>query len=83
KTVELKPDWSKGYSHLGATHLGLHQYSDAIFAYKKGLEIDPNNEALKSGLADAQSVATTSSKPKSSPSASAFGNAFSRPKMWF
>ncbi|MDG2774712.1 tetratricopeptide repeat protein, partial [Vibrio parahaemolyticus] len=43
KTVELKPDWSKGYSRLGAAHLGLSQYGDAVSAYEKGLKIDPNN----------------------------------------
>uniref|UniRef100_A0A7N2N6R3 Uncharacterized protein n=1 Tax=Quercus lobata TaxID=97700 RepID=A0A7N2N6R3_QUELO len=54
KTVELKPDWSKGYRRLGAAHLGLAHYDDAVSAYKKGLEYDPNNEALKSDLADEQ-----------------------------
>ncbi|GMH22760.1 hypothetical protein Nepgr_024603 [Nepenthes gracilis] len=81
KTVEIKPDWSKGYSRLGAAHLGLHQYSDAIAAYKKGLEIDPSNEALKSGLADAQSAAP-SSRTRSAPAASPFGDAFSGADMW-
>uniref|UniRef100_A0A7C9FMX1 STI1 domain-containing protein n=1 Tax=Opuntia streptacantha TaxID=393608 RepID=A0A7C9FMX1_OPUST len=78
KTVELKADWSKGYSRLGAAYLGLHQYSDAIAAYKQGLEIDPNNEALKSGLADAQAAARAKSTPLPSP----FGDVFSGPEMW-
>ncbi|KAE8698148.1 hypothetical protein F3Y22_tig00110602pilonHSYRG00238 [Hibiscus syriacus] len=56
----LGPKRPQGYSRLGAAHLGLHQYQEAVSAYKKGLEIDPNNEALKSGLADAQSAATAS-----------------------
>lgn len=80
KTVELKPDWSKGYSRLGAAHLGLGQNEDAIAAYKKGLEYDPNNEALKSGLADAQSAA---SRSRAAPSPiNPFGDAFSGPEMW-
>ncbi|XP_010474585.1 PREDICTED: hsp70-Hsp90 organizing protein 2-like [Camelina sativa] len=53
KTVELKPDWGKGYSRIGASHLGLHQFDEAVEAYSKGLEIDPSNQGLKSGLADA------------------------------
>ncbi|CAI0476852.1 unnamed protein product [Linum tenue] len=77
KTVELKPDWSKGYSRLGAAHLGLTQYKDAIVAYKKGLDFDPNNEALKSGLADAESAAAASS---SSPNP--FADSFAGPEMW-
>ncbi|MCI63729.1 heat shock protein STI-like, partial [Trifolium medium] len=36
----LKPHWSKGYSRLGAAHYGLSQYDNAVWAYKKGLEID-------------------------------------------
>ncbi|KAI9084185.1 hypothetical protein K1719_033856 [Acacia pycnantha] len=58
KTVDLKPDWSKGYSRLGATHLCLCQYDAAIAAYNKGLEIDPDNEPLKSSLAYARVAAT-------------------------
>uniref|UniRef100_A0A2N9IYV1 Uncharacterized protein n=1 Tax=Fagus sylvatica TaxID=28930 RepID=A0A2N9IYV1_FAGSY len=36
ETVELKRDWSKGYSRLDATHLNLNHYKDIISAYKKG-----------------------------------------------
>ncbi|KAI3706965.1 hypothetical protein L6452_25078 [Arctium lappa] len=61
KTVELKPDWSKGYSRLG-------------------LEIDPNNETLKSGHADAQSAAASSSRSRSAPN-NLFGDAFGS-DMW-
>jgi stress-induced-phosphoprotein 1 len=72
--VELKPDWAKGYSRLGAALHGLRSYDEAsatahpnahhvahpacaaqaLTAYKKGLEIDPGNEQLKSGLADVE-----------------------------
>ncbi|KAJ4845409.1 hypothetical protein Tsubulata_032071 [Turnera subulata] len=57
ETVELKPDWSKRYYRLGAVYLSLHQAQEAVSAYRKGLEIDPSNEGLKVGLADAQSAA--------------------------
>ncbi|CAH2048067.1 unnamed protein product [Thlaspi arvense] len=77
KTVELKPDWAKGYSRLGAAHLGLSQFEDAVDAYTKGLEIDPSNEALKSGLADAQASA---SRSRAAPNP--FGDAFQGPEMW-
>ncbi|KAE8707235.1 hypothetical protein F3Y22_tig00110384pilonHSYRG00003 [Hibiscus syriacus] len=52
KTVDLKPDWSKGCSRLDASHLGLHQYQEAVSAYKKGLEIDTNNKAFKTNVAN-------------------------------
>ncbi|MCH82495.1 heat shock protein STI-like, partial [Trifolium medium] len=65
KTVELKPDWSKGFSRLGAAHHGLGNYDDAVSAYKKGLEIDPDSEPLESGLADAlQAVAADKANTK-------------------
>ncbi|KAL8552668.1 hypothetical protein ACS0TY_001380 [Phlomoides rotata] len=80
KTVDLKPDWGKGYSRLGAAYMGLHNYTDAVSAYQKGLEVDPNNEALKSGLADAK--ARVSSRTRGGgPGASPFGEAFG-PEMW-
>ncbi|RDX66642.1 Hsp70-Hsp90 organizing protein 1, partial [Mucuna pruriens] len=76
KTVDLKPDWPKGYSRLGAAHLGLARHRDAVSAYKAGLQIDPDNAALKAGLADAQAAASRS--PPTSP----FASAFSGPDMW-
>ncbi|EFN59285.1 hypothetical protein CHLNCDRAFT_14958, partial [Chlorella variabilis] len=36
KVVELKPDWPKGYSRLGAAHFGLRQWDEAVEAYTKG-----------------------------------------------
>ncbi|KAJ4896810.1 Hsp70-Hsp90 organizing protein 1 [Raphanus sativus] len=57
KTVVLKPDWAKGYGRLGAARFGLNRFEEAVAAYTKGLRIDPRNEALRSGLADAQASA--------------------------
>ena len=71
KTVELKPEWAKGYSRLGAAYQGLGEYEDAIEAYKKGLENDAQNEALKSGLADAEAA-----NKKGGGGMGALGNAF-------
>ncbi|KAG7572890.1 Tetratricopeptide-like helical domain superfamily [Arabidopsis suecica] len=73
KTIELKPDWSKGYSRLGAAFVGLSKFEEAIDAYKKVLEIDPSNETLKSGLADASRFSS-----KSNP----FVDAFQGEEMW-
>lgn len=36
KTVELKADWAKGFSRLGAAHYGLQQWDEAVEAYTKG-----------------------------------------------
>ncbi|GAA0157068.1 hypothetical protein LIER_14412 [Lithospermum erythrorhizon] len=77
KTVDLKPDWAKGYSRLGSAFFGLNRINDAVQAYKKGLEIDPNNEALKSGLKDAEAAQARPGKGQSP-----FGDIFSGPEMW-
>jgi len=55
KTVELKPDWPKGYSRLGLACMGLSQEDKAYKAYKKGLELDPSNENMAAGMKDAES----------------------------
>jgi predicted TPR repeat methyltransferase len=34
--VELKPDWAKGYSRLGAAYYGLQEWENAIKAYEDG-----------------------------------------------
>lgn len=36
KCVELKPEWAKGFSRLGAAYHGLGQYDKAIKAYEDG-----------------------------------------------
>ncbi|EFH66185.1 predicted protein [Arabidopsis lyrata subsp. lyrata] len=61
ETLKLKPYWTKGYSLLGAAYLGLNQFELAVTAYKKGLDIDPTNEALRSGLVDAEASVSSSS----------------------
>ncbi|GFZ05937.1 stress-inducible protein [Actinidia rufa] len=52
--------------------MGLPRYDDAVSAYKNGLEIDPNNEALKSGLAAASGTSFTSP----------LGDVFAGSEMW-
>lgn len=82
KTVELKPYWVKGYGRLGAAHLGLGQTDMAVASYKKGLDIDPTNDALKSGLADAEAAAARPARSGAEPPPNLFGDAFSGPEMW-
>jgi stress-induced-phosphoprotein 1 len=51
--VELKPEWPKGHSRVGAALHGLRRYDAALDAYEKGLELDPENAQLKQGMTDA------------------------------
>ena len=48
--VAIKPDWSKGYSRLGAALFGMEDYEEAKNAYEQGLQHDPSSDLLKSGL---------------------------------
>ncbi|CAD5196981.1 unnamed protein product [Musa acuminata subsp. malaccensis] len=82
KTVELNPGWAKGYSRLGAAHLGRGDADQAVAAYEKGLEIDPANEALEAGLADARAAAARSRGPIPPQEASPFGKIFQGPELW-
>lgn len=52
--VELKPEWAKGYSRLGAAHYGLQQWDKAIAAYEAGLKLDPANAGLQDALDQAR-----------------------------
>lgn len=50
--ISIKPDWAKGYSRKGAALHKLKKYSESVEAYEAGLVVDPNNAALKLGLAE-------------------------------
>lgn len=82
KTVELKPDWAKGYSRLGAAHLGLGDAASAVAAYEKGLALDPTNEGLKAGLADAKKAATAPPCRPPPSGVDGIGQMFQGPELW-
>lgn len=51
-TVSLNPSWSKGYSRKGSALAYLGRYDEAIAAYEKGLQLEPDNQQLQTGLAE-------------------------------
>ncbi|CAI5510603.1 unnamed protein product [Closterium sp. Naga37s-1] len=56
RTVELRADWPKGYSRLGAALHGLRQYARAVEAFERGLALEPSSAVLQAGLADAKAA---------------------------
>jgi len=56
KCVELKPEWPKGYSRLGAALHGLGKYEEAVEALEDGLRRDPQSAQLQSALSEAVSA---------------------------
>jgi tetratricopeptide (TPR) repeat protein len=50
RTVQLKPDWGKGYSRKGSALAYLGRIDESIKAYEEGLVHEPDNAQLKEGL---------------------------------
>lgn len=73
KTVALNPTWGKGFSRKGSALSFLGRYDEAISVFEQGLELDPTNEQLQTGLREVRSQA----RPKSS-----MPNPFAGPDMF-
>ncbi|KAL8280012.1 hypothetical protein RQP46_007593 [Phenoliferia psychrophenolica] len=55
QALKIDPTFSKAYSRLGHAQYSSGHYRDAVEAYEKGLEMDPNNATMKASLATAKS----------------------------
>lgn len=67
KTVEIKPDWGKGYSRLGGALCYLMKEEEALDAYQEGLKKDPNNAQLKTALDELEAKMNQMNNPFSDP----------------
>lgn len=52
KCIKLSPTWPKGHSRKGAALILCGRYKEAMLAYKRGLEIEPENAGLLKGMED-------------------------------
>lgn len=67
KTVNLKKDWGKGYSRLGASLSYLGKYDEALEAYKDGLKVEPENAQLKQGVQETEAKLKQVNNPFNDP----------------
>lgn len=63
RTTQLKPDWGKGWSRLGAALQGCGDLNGALEAYKSGLAVDASNVQLQRGLEAVQSALEATKRP--------------------
>lgn len=63
KTVDIKSDWGKGYSRLGAAFEYLGKEMDAMDAYTEGLKHDPNNATLKESAKNLEAKIARANNP--------------------
>ncbi|PRQ26537.1 putative acetyltransferase A, auxiliary subunit [Rosa chinensis] len=51
QSIEIDPNYSKAYSRLGLAYYAVGNYREAIDkGFKKALQLDPNNEAIKENI---------------------------------
>ncbi len=62
RTTELRPEWGKGWSRLGAALQGFGDLNGAIRAYRAGLAAEPDNAQLQKSLESAEASARPSAR---------------------
>ena len=56
KVVEIKPEWPKGYSRLGAAAIGMGDNERAKAAYEKGVPCSDNKKRMHDFSGPIQSI---------------------------
>lgn len=72
--LALEPSYAKAYGRMGVALSCQNRYDQAVEAYKKALEIDPNNESYKQNLSIAEDkLKEAQAKFPSNPTANPLG----------
>jgi len=58
--TELAPEWSKGYSRLGASFFALDMMQNALVGYQKAVALEPENAATQKQLREVEVRAANS-----------------------
>lgn len=70
--VQLRPEWPKAHSRVGAAMCALHRFDEATAAYKRGIQLDPAASGpLREALRQVQRARDTSILSTASTSADA------------
>ncbi|OCF57171.1 stress-induced-phosphoprotein 1 [Kwoniella mangroviensis CBS 10435] len=82
KCIQLSSSFAKGYARKGAALHGLRQYPEAVMAYEEGLQVDPNSDILKKGLADVKRAMDSDAQSPFGPGGDmGLGKIFNDPSM--
>jgi stress-induced-phosphoprotein 1 len=57
QTTQLRPDWGKGWSRLGAALQGSGDLNAALEAFRSGLAVEPDSAQLQKALESAEAAA--------------------------
>jgi small glutamine-rich tetratricopeptide repeat-containing protein alpha len=71
--IALSPDYVKAHSRLGLANFFLGRYADAVSAYERAVELEPDNKASKDSLKQAMSKLNKVTTAKSGASSSGSG----------
>lgn len=77
KVIELRPEWARGHSRLGAALEGMCSFEEAEQSYRKALKLDPLNTNLPDDISRVQQKISQKKRSSSgSGNGSSSGNSF-------